>query len=102
MLVFDNKMLQAADTWTEISRNTSKLKPYNASSLKGRDPYVDFLRELAGAGVLGVTNRCRGRVGAFAVSKKPKFLNGVKVERQRLVLDAGRQMHYLGLHHTLS
>ena len=38
-------------------------------------------------GFLGVSSQCRGRVGAFCVTKKPKMTDGVLVQRQRLILD---------------
>lgn len=37
--------------------------------------------------ILGHTTSCRGRVGAFCVTKKPKEVAGQLVERQRLILD---------------
>ena len=84
---FENTMLADANTWTEISRFGSNLQPYSDPALKSRRQYLEFLRCLASAGILGHTSTCRGRVGAFAVSKKAKWVDGQKVDRQRLVLD---------------
>eukprot|EP00438_Fugacium_kawagutii_P033140 Skav227543 [mRNA] locus=scaffold2241:169914:174596:- [translate_table: standard] len=84
---FESKMLVDADVWTETSRDVAGLKPYSDPLLKRRDSYLGFLRRLQQAGVLGYTSQCRSRVGAFAVSKKAKWVEGVKQERQRLVLD---------------
>jgi hypothetical protein len=87
VLDFENAMLQDADRWTEISRDSKSLIPYSDPMLKNRGPYHKFLKRLHEAGVLGYTTNCRGRVGAFSVSKKHKMVDGVRVERQRLVLD---------------
>lgn len=38
-------------------------------------------------GILPFSRKCRGRVGAFTASKKPKEVDGVVVQRKRLVLD---------------
>lgn len=45
------------------------------------------MKKLFVCGVLSFTQNCRGRVGAFCVSKKPKIIDGKTVNRQRLVLD---------------
>ena len=84
---FEEHMLQDADVWTWISRNAQKLVPYDDPSLRSKGKYLEFLRELHDRGILGFTQDCRERVGAFTVSKKPKELNGVVKPRQRLVLD---------------
>jgi hypothetical protein len=49
--------------------------------------YPDFIAELCKRGVLRSSQKCCGRVGAFAVSKKPKVADGNLIPRQRLVLD---------------
>ena len=41
-------------------------------------------------GILSFSHKCRGRVGAFTASKKPKEVDGVVVQRKRLVLDCGQ------------
>ena len=84
---FENFMLQDADAWTFIEDESCKVPPYNDQLLSTRKGYLTFLRRLFDAGVLGHTSRCRGRVGAFCVSKKSKIIDGVEHKRQRLVLD---------------
>lgn len=84
---FESFMLRDSDVWTAISRDSSHLKPYSDPSLKSRSKYLKFLRTLHERGILSFTRRCRGRVGAFTVSKKPKVLDGMVVKTQRLVLD---------------
>ena len=87
VLDFENTMLQDADIWTNISRNIEAIRPYDDPSLRSRPIFLDFIGELYKRGLLRLTTTGRGRVGAFAVSKKPKFINGVLQPRQRLVLD---------------
>lgn len=84
---FETQMLQDADVWTNISRQAHRLVPYDDPSLRSRGPYLEFLRELHDRGILGFTQDCRGRVGAFTVAKKAKMVDGVSKPRQRLVLD---------------
>lgn len=91
---FEDFMLQDADVWTSISRDSSHLKPYSDPSLKSRPKYLSFIKMLHDRGMLSFTDRCRGRVGAFTVSKKPKVVDGVTKHRQRLVLDC-RQTNQL-------
>ena len=91
---FEDFMLQDADVWTSISRDSSHLKPYSDPSLKSRPKYLSFIKMLHDRGILSFTDRCRGRVGAFTVSKKPKVVDGVIKHRQRLVLDC-RQTNQL-------
>ena len=55
-------------------------------------PWV--LRLLHERGILSFSKRCRGRVGAFTVSKKSKIVDGIVRKRQRLVLDC-RQVNML-------
>ena len=84
---FENTMLQDSDVWTSISSEARKLQPYDDPSLKSRPQYLSFIRELCDRGILGITDNCRGRVGAFSVAKKPKIIDGKVTPRQRLVLD---------------
>ena len=91
---FEDTMLQDADVWTSISSNTSDLTPYNDPFLRDRRQYLAFLQHLYSRGILDFADGCRGRVGAFTVSKKPKEINGVVQTRQRLVLDC-RQTNLL-------
>ena len=87
-------MLQDEDTWTCISRDAAHLKPYSDPSLHDRSKYLEFLRLLFDRGILSFSHHCRGRVGAFTVSKKDKIVDGVVKKRQRLVLDC-RQTNLL-------
>eukprot|EP00438_Fugacium_kawagutii_P002019 Skav214231 [mRNA] locus=scaffold1133:6956:10370:+ [translate_table: standard] len=91
---FEDFMLQDPDVWTSISRDCSHLKPYSDPSLKDRKQYLIFLKMMYDRGILSFVDRCRGRVGAFTVSKKPKVVDGVVKQRQRLVLDC-RQTNLL-------
>ena len=91
---FENRMLQDEDTWTCISRDAAHLKPYSDPSLHDRSKYLEFLRLLFDRGILSFSRHCRGRVGAFTVSKKDKIVEGVVKKRQRLVLDC-RQTNLL-------
>ena len=91
---FENRMLQDEDTRTCISRDAAHLKPYSDPSLHDRSKYLEFLRLLFDRGVLSFSRHCRGRVGAFTVSKKDKIVDGVVKKRQRLVLDC-RQTNLL-------
>ena len=91
---FENRMLQDEDTWTCISRDAAHLKPYSDPSLHDRSKYLEFLRLLFDRGILSFSHHCRGRVGAFTVSKKDKIVDGVVKKRQRLVLDC-RQTNLL-------
>lgn len=84
---FDKYMLQDACVWTDLQDHAQELKPYDDPSLRNHQQYLKFLKHLYSCGVLGFTESCKGRVGAFTVSKKPKIIDGVSVERQRLVLD---------------
>ena len=84
---YEGHMLQDASVWTDLEEVASKLKPYDDPILNTHEGYLSFLSHLFKCGILGFTASCRGRVGAFCVSKKPKDVNGVLHERQRLVLD---------------
>ena len=84
---FEDYMLQDSRFMGDACELAGEVKPYNDPNLGDRKCYLDFLGLLYTCGVLSFTQSCRGRVGAFCVSKKPKFVDGKKVERQRLVLD---------------
>ena len=84
---FEEWMLQDASTWSKLSDEACRSRPYHDPSLSNRDSYLDFLGHLRACGVLGYTSCCRGRVGAFCVSKKPKIIDGKMKLRQRLILD---------------
>ncbi len=91
---FENYMLEDADRWTSIESELLHVPPYNDKLLSSRRGYLDFIQHLFRCGVLGFTSTCKGRVGAFCVSKKPKMVDGKEVKRQRLVLDC-RQTNLL-------
>lgn len=91
---FEDTMLQDADVWTAISSNTCGLTPYNDPALLNPRLYLVFLRHLYDRGILDFADGCKGRVGAFTVSKKPKLVGGSLQQRQRLVLDC-RQTNLL-------
>ena len=84
---FENHLLQDASLWTDIEVEASKIKTYDDPLISRRQGYLGFLKQLFQSGVLGFTSVVRGRVGAFAVSKKPKVVDGKTIARQRLVLD---------------
>ena len=84
---FGHWMLQDASTWSSICDDAYKIKPYNDPSLAHRPTYLAFLKHLNSCGILGTTSVCRGRVGAFSVSKKPKLVGDTLCPRQRLILD---------------
>ena len=84
---FEDWLLRDADSWAQVSHLASSLRPYNDPSLNRRSGYLQFLKHLRQCGILGLSTRVRGRVGAFTVAKKDKVVNGQKVKRQRLVLD---------------
>eukprot|EP00438_Fugacium_kawagutii_P026390 Skav226557 [mRNA] locus=scaffold1427:78867:80645:+ [translate_table: standard] len=84
---FEDYLLKDADSWTNCEDLVDTVTPYDDPLLKDRVGYLEFLRHLHQHGILGYTHTCRGRVGAFSVSKKDKVIDGVVHERQRLVLD---------------
>ena len=84
---FEDEMLQDAPSWGRLGNEVSKVKPYNDPQLRHRGFYLKFLKRLQSCGILTFCARPRGRVGAFTVSKKPKFVDGVEKRRQRLILD---------------
>lgn len=67
---FEHTMLQDEGVFTAISCNPDSLKPYNDPSLHDPQQYLVFLRHLHERGILDFAYGCRGRVGAFTVSKK--------------------------------
>ena len=87
VLRFEDYMLEDADSWMLKEGMAGSVPPYNDRLLQNRAGYLKFTKRLFEAGVLGFTDTCRGRVGAFSVAKKPKTINGVSHDRQRLVLD---------------
>ena len=84
---FEDTMLQDANIWTDIEEQAALVPPYNDKMLETRSGYLQFLERLYSSGILSFTSTCRGRVGAFCVSKKPKLVDGSLMPRQRLVLD---------------
>ncbi len=84
---FEDFMLQDASVWTDLEAEASALQPFTDPLLADRKEYLAFLKKLFVCGVLSFTQNCRGRVGAFCVSKKPKIIDGKTMNRQRLVLD---------------
>lgn len=84
---FEDWMLQDAGTWSRVSDDAYKIKPYNDPSLNNKHDYIAFLKLRRSSGILGFTKHCRGRVGTFCVSKKSKFVDGREIHRQRLILD---------------
>ena len=84
---FEDWMLQDANTWGSLAEVASLVKPYDDPSLSSHTQYLKFLRHLHTCGILGTSNTCRGRVGAFCVTKKSKVVNGEVQHRQRLILD---------------
>lgn len=84
---FEEYMLEDASKWSALTDLGKSVEPYNDPLLNTRTGYIDFLTKLYNSGVLNFSDQCRGRVGAFCVSKKPKILDGKTILRQRLVLD---------------
>ena len=78
----------------DMCESAGSVKPYNDPVLRRHREYISFLGLLFKCGTLTFTQHCKGRVGAFCVSKKPKVIDGQVVERQRLVLDC-RQVNLL-------
>ena len=84
---FEDWMLQDANTWGSLAEVASLVKPYDDPSLSSHSQYLRFLKHLHTCGILGTSKACRGRVGAFCVTKKSKLVNGEVQHRQRLILD---------------
>ena len=84
---FEEFMLQDGSVWAGIEDSVARIPPYNDKLLGDREGYIKFLSHLHESGILSFTSTCRGRVGAFCVSKKPKEVDGKLISRQRLVLD---------------
>ena len=91
---FENWMLVDGDTWASVADEAMGIRTYNDPSLHHKKDYIRFLRHLHKCGILGLVSNCRGRVGAFTVTKKPKVVNGELVKRQRLILDC-RAVNYM-------
>lgn len=91
---FEEYLLRDAGDWNALADSTASLDPYNDPLLLGRKGYLAFLKKLFDSGVLDFADSCSGRVGAFSVAKKPKVVDGVPIQRQRLVLDC-RQTNLL-------
>ena len=91
---FEEYLLRDAGDWNALADSTASLDPYNDPFLLGRKGYLAFLKKLFDSGVLDFADSCSGRVGAFSVAKKPKVVDGVSIQRQRLVLDC-RQTNLL-------
>jgi len=72
---FEDYMLQDASVWTDLEAEASALQPFTDPLLDDRKEYLAFLKKLFVCGVLSFTQNCRGRVGAFCVSKKPKIID---------------------------
>lgn len=83
-------MLQDASNWSWLSDEACKIKTYDDPRLRDKSFYREFLRRLHQSGALGFTRDVVSRVGCFTVSKKPKEVDGVMQERQRLILDCRR------------
>ena len=90
----ESNMLQDASNWGAICDEISKMKIYNDPKMKSRGFYLRFLKKLHRAGILSFSLQPLGRVGAFAVKKKPKEVDGTFVDRHRLILDC-RQVNLL-------
>ena len=91
---FENYMLADSCDWSPLTDSVNAMRPYNDPLLEQRSSYLAFLTRLFKGGVLGFSDGCKGRVGAFCVAKKPKVVDAVKINRQRLVLDC-RQTNLL-------
>lgn len=91
---FENHLLEDADSWTHIKSEMMAVPPCNDTLLSSKTGYLKFIKHLYSCGVLSFTSSCKGRVGAFCVSKKPKQIGGALIERQRLALDC-RQTNLL-------
>ena len=91
---FEKWMLVDGDTWASVADEAMSVRTYNDPSLHHKKDYIHFLCHLKKCGILGLVSNCRGRVGAFTVTKKPKVVNGDIVKRQRLILDC-RAVNYM-------
>ena len=84
---FGNYTFKGDEEWMPYSDEIRELPTYNDPLLESRKGYLSFVKKLYDSGVLNFAGSCKGRVGAFAVAKKPKIVNGATTFRQRLVLD---------------
>ena len=91
---YNDFLLRDASDWIGPSDNVDSMQPFNDPLLSTRQGYLGFLKKLYDSGVISFDERCQCRVGAFTVAKKPKLINGVVTQRQRLVLDC-RQSNQL-------
>ena len=91
---FEDWMMVEGDRWAEVADIAGSVRTYNDPSLHDHVKYLKFLKHLHQCGILGLVDHCRGRVGAFTVTKKPKFVDGNRIDRQRLILDC-RAVNYL-------
>ena len=80
-IMSENHMLQDATNWAATCEEAAKAVPYNYPGLRKHSFFLDFLERLRTCGVLSFTSRARGRVRAFAVSKKSKEVDGVLMEK---------------------
>ena len=83
-------MLQDADNWGAVADEVRQIRIYDDPQLRRPGFYKGFLKKLKQAGILTFSRAASGRVGAFVVRKKPKEVDGVMRERQRLILDCRR------------
>ena len=90
---FEDWMMLDGDRWAMVANEAHSVRTYNDPSLYDHQRYLKFLKHLHKCGILGLVSNCRGRVGAFTVTKKPKFVDGKRVDRQRLILDC-RAINY--------
>ena len=73
---FENFMLADADKWCDLTDSAAGMEPYNDELLNSRTGYLRLLERLYQSGVLNFAESCRGRVGAFCVSKNQRWLMG--------------------------
>lgn len=91
---FEDWMMVDGDTWASVQDEAHAVCTYNDPMLLRDRQYIQFLKHLHKCGILGLAAGCRGRVGAFTVTKKPKVVDGQIIPRQRLILDC-RAVNYL-------
>ena len=91
---FEDWMMVDGDTWASVQDEANAVCTYNDPMLLRDRQYIQFLKHLHKCGILGLAAGCRGRVGAFTVTKKPKIVDGQVIPRQRLILDC-RAVNYL-------
>ena len=75
-----NRMLVTEDEWGQIIEQNQTFPPYMDETLRASpQEYVDFIKDMYDAGMLGFTSKPQGLVTPFFVAKKDG--------RQRLILD---------------